>query len=106
ESASLLKCARAFTTPLLNLRDFSNRTVFDDLLHVARRVVPDLLASCLMDIFGKKSLGDAFEVAKLWCRIGRRERERSIDEFNVAFENDFPTLYAKGADCKVLVFWL
>ena len=47
---------------------------------------------------GKKSLGDAFELAKLWCRIGGRERELSIDEFNVAFENDFPTLYAEGAD--------
>lgn len=94
-------------TPLLDLQDFTNATIFDDVLHVAHRgFVPDLLASGILDIFGTSGTHAAFELATKWSKAGAgRSRELSLDEINIGYENNYPTLYAKGADCKQLVFW-
>ena len=109
EFRALLTCSRTFVTPLLKLPDFSVTTIFDDLLRVAHRgFSPDLLASALLDVFGggDSALRCAFDMAHAWSRAGGRKCELSCDEFTIGADEGYPTLYAKGHDCKVLVFWL
>ena len=80
----------------------------DDVLHVVYRgFAPDLIASALLDMFAPDQLSGAFECAKAWSNAGPgRTRELSCDEFVIGYEGNFPTLFAKGHDCKVLIYWL
>ena len=92
-------------SPLVALERFSNRLIFDDTLHVAYRgFAPNFIAAALIDVFGRgQSLTRAFVMALSWARI--RGHELSLDEFALS-EDKYPSLNAKGWDCKILCLWL
>ena len=94
-----------YPSPILQMHGFSNRLIWDDVLHVAwRGFAADFVASVLVDMFGKGgALLRAHDLAKHWAKW--RGLELALDEFSLS-EDAYPSLNAKGNDIKMLCLWL
>ena len=82
--------------------------VFFDTLHVCYRGFgPDLVASVLIDVWGRttNALANAHELAASWCKANFYP-DLACEEFVFTTEGGFPTLGAKGTDIKSLLLFL